>query len=193
MSGVQVHVSRLPEDERTVKDGIPVTTVPRTLLDLAAVLRPHQLERAIEQAEVLRLTDPLSLPAVLRRYPGRRGTSSLRRLLADGQIGATATRSKLEERFLAFVADTGLPRPEVNAWLQIAGQWIEVDCLWRAERLALELDSRSVHATDAAFERDRARDRRLQVAGWRPVRVTWRQLHEDPRAVESDLRALLTT
>ena len=104
-----------------MKDGIPITTVPRTLLDLAAVLRPDQLERAIEQAEVLRLTDPLSLPAVLRRYPGRRGTNSLRRLLADGQIGATVTRSKLEERFLAFVAETGLPRPEVNAWLQIAG------------------------------------------------------------------------
>ncbi len=174
-----------------MKDGIPVTTVPRTLLDLAAILRPQQLERAVEQAEVLRLTDPLSLPAVLRRYPGRRGTSSLRSLLADGQIGATATRSMLEERFLAFVAETGLPRPEVNEWLHIAGQWIEVDCLWRVERLALELDSRSVHATDAAFERDRARDRRLQVAGWRPVRVTWRQLQEGPRAVESDLRALL--
>ncbi len=170
-----------------------MTTVPRTLLDLAAVLRPDQLERAIEQAEVLRLTDPLSLPAVLRRYPGRRGTASLRTLLAKGRIGATVTRSKLEERFREFVAATGLPRPEVNAWLHIAGTWIEVDCLWRAERLALELDSRAVHATEAAFERDRARDRRLQVAGWRPVRVTWRQLHDDPRAVEHDLRALLTT
>ena len=70
------HVSRVPPDERTVKDGIPVTTVPRTLLDLAAVLRPDQLERAIEQAEVLRLTDPLSLPAVLGRYPGRRGAAT---------------------------------------------------------------------------------------------------------------------
>ena len=79
----------------------------------------------------------------------------------------------------------------MNAWLQLPGQCIEVDCLWRAERLALELDSRSVHATDAAFERDRARDRRLQVAGWRPIRVTWRQLHDDPRAVEKDIRALL--
>jgi hypothetical protein len=189
--GIQCHVAAVPEDERTVKDGIPVTTVPRTLLDLAAVLRPHQLERAIEQAEVLRLTDTLSLPAVLQRYPGRRGSARLRKLIAEGQVGAAVTRSKLERRFLAFVAETGLPRPEVNAWLHVAGDWIEVDCVWRAERLALELDSRAVHETPAAFESDRARDRRLQVAGWRPIRVTWRQLHHDPRAVEMDLRALL--
>ena len=140
---------------------------------------------------MLRLTDPLSLPDLLERYPGRRGAASLRKLVADGQIGATVTRSKLERRFLAFLEGTGLPWPEVNAWLQVAGEWIEVDCLWRAERLVLELDSRAVHATHAGFERDRARDRRLQVAGWRSVRLTWRQLHAAPRSVEMDLRALL--
>ena len=190
-SAIRCRVASIPPDERTVRDGIPVTTVPRTLLDLAAVLPPHQLERAIERAEMLRLTDPLSLPAVLQRYRGRRGIANLRRLLAEGRGGATVTRSELERRFLAFIADTDVRRPEVNAWLQISGKWIEVDYLWRDERLALELDSRSVHATDAAFESDRARDRRLQVAGWRPVRVTWRQLHDDPRAVENDIRALL--
>ncbi len=172
-------MSRLPADERAQKDGIPITTVPRTLLDLAAVLPAHQLQRAIEQAEVLRLTDPLSLPAVLRRYPGRRGAASLRKLLEDGQIGATVTRSQLEERFLEFVAAADLPRPEVNAWLHVDGTWIEVDCLWRAERVALELDGHGVHGTPAAFERDRERDRRLHVEGWIPVRITWRQLAKD--------------
>jgi len=191
--GIELHVGLVPPDERTMRDGIPVTTVPRTLLDLAAVLRPDQLERAIEQAEVLRLTDPLSLPVVLQRYPGRRGTATLRRLLAGAQLGATVTRSTLEERFLAFVADTGLPRPEVNAWLRLDGEWIEVDCLWRAERVALELDGHRVHGTRAAFERDRSRDRRLHVEGWTPVRITWRQLARDASGLESDLRALLTT
>ena len=191
--GIELHVGLVPPDERTMRDGIPVTTVPRTLLDLAAVLRPDQLERAIEQAELLRLTDPLSLPVVLQRYPGRRGTATLRRLLAGAQLGATVTRSTLEERFLAFVADIGLPRPEVNAWLRLDGEWIEVDCLWRAERVALELDGHRVHGTRAAFERDRSRDRLLHVEGWTPVRITWRQLARDASGLESDLRALLTT
>jgi hypothetical protein len=190
---IRSHRSRVPPDERTVHEGIPVTTVPRTLLDLAAVLQPHQLERAMEQAEVLRLTGPLSLPDLLTRYPGRRGTAALRRLVDEGRLGARVTRSELEERFLAFVAATGLPRPEANCHLHVDGEWIEVDCLWRAQRVVLELDSRMVHGTAAAFERDRARDRRLQVAGWRPARVTWRQLVRAPRALERDLRALLTT
>ncbi|HEU0024588.1 MAG TPA: DUF559 domain-containing protein [Thermoleophilaceae bacterium] len=165
--------------------------MPRTLLDLAAVLRAPQLEQAIEQAEMLRLTDPLSLRDMLARYPGRRGVLALRRILQEGRIGATVTRSELEARFREFVEHAGLPRPEVNVRLQLAGEWIEVDCLWRSQRVVVELDCRAVHATNAAFERDRARDRRLQAAGWRPVRVTWRQLARDAHAVEADLRVLL--
>ncbi len=111
--------------------------------------------------------------------------------MADGRVGAAVTRSELEERFLEFVASAGLPRPEVNAPVQVAGAWIEVDCLWRAQRVVVELDGRAVHATGTAFERDRARDRALQVAGWRPVRVTWRQLAREPLALEADLRVLL--
>ena len=75
--GIRLHVSRVPTDERTVLHGVPVTTVPRTMFDLAAELRPHDLERMIDQAAVLQLTDPLSLPAVLKRYPGYRGAASL--------------------------------------------------------------------------------------------------------------------
>jgi very-short-patch-repair endonuclease len=82
-------------------------------------------------------------------------------------------------------------RPEINVWLPDAG--VEVDCLWRARRLIAELDSRKHHATTAAFERDRARDRTLQAAGWRVIRITWRQLHDHPEAVVSDLRELLCT
>ena len=84
-------------------------------------------------------------------------------------------------------------QPEKNAPLHIAGRWIEVDFLWRAQRVAVELDGRSVHATPAAFERDRTRDRQLVVAGWTPVRITWRQLVREPGEVEADLRTLLLT
>jgi uncharacterized protein DUF559 len=168
--------------------GIPVTTVPRTLLDLAAVLPKHKLERAFHEAEENLLTDPLSLPDLLVRYPRRDGTPAIRGLL---ETGAEITRSDLEADFRAFVAEWGLPRPELNAWLQIQGQWLECDCLWRQQRLIVELDSRSFHDTAAAFEGDRARDRRLSAAGWRVIRVTWRQLQRDASGVAADLRTIL--
>jgi hypothetical protein len=124
----------LPADEITIFRGINVTTVPRTLLDLATVLPPSQLERAMNEAEVRRRTDPLSLPDLLERYPGRAGTPAVRAILARLGSGAGITRSELEARFLDFVQRSDLPQPETNGWLQIHGTWIECDCLWRAER-----------------------------------------------------------
>jgi predicted transcriptional regulator of viral defense system len=189
--GITVHYAPLPADEVTDNDGIPTTTAARTLLDLAAILQPQELERTLEQAEANRLTDHTPLDALLTRYPNRQGTKSLRAILHNGRHSANATRSELEDRFLALLDAHGLPRPEINVWLPDAG--VEVDCLWRARRLIAELDSRKHHATTAAFERDRARDRTLQAAGWRVIRITWRQLHDHPEAVVSDLRELLCT
>jgi very-short-patch-repair endonuclease len=172
-------------------EGIPVTSPPRTLLDLAAVLDPRQVGRAVHEAEVLRLTDPLTLDDLVARYPRRRGIATIKAVLAAGRFGATVTRSELEERFLAFLEANHLPSPEVNVGVKSAERWVEADCVWRAQRLIVELDGRVVHATTQAFERDRARDRGLQVAGWRVVRVTWRHLHDDPAALAADLRGLL--
>ena len=107
-------------------------------------------------------------------------------------LDLAATRSELEDRFLAFVDRAGLPRPEVNAALQLADGWIEADCLWRAPRLVVELDGYTSHATRAAFDHDRARDRTLQAAGWRVVRITWRHLTHDPTTLTAQLRELLT-
>lgn len=106
-------------------------------------------------------------------------------------MDAGITRSELEERFLRFVRHWALPRPEVNASVKVRGIWFEVDCSWPEDRVVVELDGRQVHATASAFETDRARDRALAVAGWRVVRITWRQLHEEPGALAADLRALL--
>jgi hypothetical protein len=186
--GIQRHYAELPSDEVTVHRGIPVTTVPRTLLDLATVLTPRQLARAVNEAEVQRLWDPLSLNALLERYPRRPGVPALRALLGEH---ATVTRGELEKRFREFLTDVGLPLPETNAHVQINGLWYEVDCLWRHQRVVVELDGRATHDTRQAFESDRARDRILQAAGFRVVRITWRQLHESPAAVAADLRALL--
>jgi very-short-patch-repair endonuclease len=188
---IQIHQAQLPPDEVTLVDAIPVTTVPRTLLDLAAVVARRRVERAIEQAEVLRLTDRLSLKDLVARYPRRQGAATVRAILARGRLGATVTRSELEERFLAFVEEAALPRPELNAPMEIGSGWVEVDCLWRTERLVVELDGYGSHGTRAAFERDRARDRLLQATRWRVVRITWWQLHDEPATVAADLRALM--
>ena len=188
--GLQIHRRGVAEDEATEQDGIPVTTVPRTLVDLATVMRPADVRRAAEQAETLRLTDPLSLDAVVRRHSGRPG---IRRVaeIADEGIAPTITRSELERRFLTVLEEHGIPAPEMNAALRIGDRWIEADCVWRGPRLIVELDGHAFHSTRAAFERDRERDRLLQAAGWRVIRLTWRQLRDDAATVAADLAKLL--
>lgn len=189
--GIEHHRSLFAPDEVTTVRGIPVTTVPRTLLDLASVVRPQQVERAVQEAEVRRLADALSLEQLMTRHPRRAGGAALRAMLASARIDGAVTRSELEDRFLALARDARLPGLEVNAFLKVAGTWIEVDCVWRAQRLVVELDGHAFHAPRAAFERDRARDRMLQAAGWRVVRITWRQLRDGPDLVAADLRAML--
>lgn len=189
--GIRFHSAVLPADEVTVAGGVPVTTPPRTLLDLAGAVRPHALARAVDEAEALRLTDVLSLADLVDRHPTSRGVAALRRILAAGGLGAAITRSELEDRFLGFLDDAGLPRPAVNALLELRGGPVEADCVWHGARVVAELDGYAHHGTRAAFERDRARDRRLQAAGWRVIRITWRQLHDEPGAVAAEVRALL--
>ncbi len=97
----------------------------------------------------------------------------------------------MEDRFLPFVAEFDLPHPELNVLLDLGDRLIEADCLWREQRLIVELDGHEVHGTRAAFESDRKRDRDLRVAGWSVVRVTWRQLEDEGAALAHDLRGLL--
>ena len=189
--GLRMHRSPLPADEVTTAAAVPATTVARTLLDLATVLDPHRLDRAINEAEVRPLADSPSLVDFLERYPGRPGTRALREILARFPRALERTRSELENRFLQFLLAAGLPQPQTNVWLEVGQQSFEVDCLWRGARVAVELDGRAFHDTVRAFERDRARDRALSAAGWRVVRVTWRQLASEPAALERDLRRLL--
>lgn len=189
--GIRSYHSSLPPDEVTRVQGIPVTTAARTLLDLAAVLDHHDLRRAVEQAQALRLGDVTSLDALLSRYPGRRGTAALKAILHAEINGERVTRSELEERFLAFARDRGLPAPATNVGLALNDGWIEADCVWREARVVVELDGFAFHSTRAAFRRDRRRDRRLRLAGWEPVRVTWWDLDQAPDQLEAELAALL--
>ena len=181
-SGLHPHRAVLPADEVTVHDGIPTTTPARTLLDLAAVVPRQTLERALDEAEILRLPGPHKL---LDRYPRRTGAANLRTLLLTSR-SPTPTRTELEAKFLTFLDAWGFDRPDVNTIIE----GLEVDAAWRDARLIVELDGFDVHRTRAAFERDRERDRRLTAAGWRVIRLTWRQL-SGGEALAHELRTLL--
>src|SRR3954470_1835955 len=187
-SRLEVHVVEMQCDEVTVEDGIRVTTPARTLLDLATVVSPQHLKAAFDEAEVRRLTSPTSLDALVARYPGRRGTRAISELLARHRaIGAAIPTSVLERRLLTVLDANGLPRPHINRRSDNG----ELDATWHEQRLIVECDGFATHGTREAFERDRAKDRALQVAGWRVVRLTWRQLTDDPETVAAHLRALL--
>jgi hypothetical protein len=190
---VRFHSGRIASDEITVLRDIPVTSVSRTVLDLATVSTPARVASAMAEAEVRRLTDRLSLPDLLERYPGRPGVAVIKAILRDRQVGTSRTRSELEAVLLEFVDQIGLPRPEMNVWLNVGGRWIEADCVWRKHRLLAELDGQATHLTATAFVRDRARDRAVVAAGWRCIRITWRHFQHEPRALEADLRALLSS
>lgn len=189
--GIVFHRAALPADEVTIIDGIPATIASRTVLDLARVTDRRTVERALREVEVRRLYCALSLPDLLARYPRHRGSPLIRAILGDRSCGQGVAREELEERFLAFVERAGLPRPELNADLWLGDRWIRPDALWRAARLIVELDGRQTHGLARAFEDDRLRDRAAVAAGWRVVRVTWRQLHHDADALERDLRMML--
>ena len=198
--GVVAYESRLPANEITEHKGIPVTTLPRTLLDLAAVVPRPAVARAFREAQTKpRLGEGQARPrltldalaALLDRHPGRRGNTTIRAMLADAGFGTGVTRSELEAAFTRFLRRYSLPPPRRNVYMRVVGLELEADCLWPESRVIVELDSRQFHDTATAFEQDRARDRALAAHGWTVIRVTWRQLHRDELQLARDLRRLL--
>ena len=182
--GVLLHRNRLTPADTTVVDGIPVTTPARTLVDLADVLPRRALERALDEAEYLRLDC-----GGLRQIRGRRGHGRLTHVLSRHAPGTTRTRSGLEDRFLEFCDAHGLPRPRVNVIVDEK----EVDFHWRDARLVVEIDGDAAHRTKKAFETDRIRDAELTVAGHRVVRITEERLGTAPAEVAEQLRLLTRT
>lgn len=186
-----LHCSALPQDEVAVVEGIPVTSAPRTVLDVAAMSGADLVERMLNEIEVRGITDKLSIPDLLERYPRKPGRRKLTELLGDKAASRGITREELEKRFAEVLRRTDLPRPRRNADVAVRGRFFNVDCLWAEQRVIVELDGRAVHGTRRAFEGDREKDRLLLADGWRVVRVTWRQLRDDSAAVIDDLRRLL--
>jgi predicted transcriptional regulator of viral defense system len=191
--GIDVHRSgTLDGSDIDAVDGIPTTSVARTLLDVAEVIDRRGIERALDRAEALRLLDVRAIDEVLARAGGRRGAAALRAVVSEIRLGTTLTRSELEERFLSICRDAGLPPDAVNAWIpDPGGGGAEADFVWRRQRLIVEVDGRAEHGTWRAFEHDRRRDQRLMLLGWRVVRFTWQQVLFEPGHVAATLEALL--
>ncbi len=186
--GIVIHRSTTLRPEDVVDlDGLPVTSVARTLLDLAGGLAAGPLERAVERSLHLRLFDLAAVRSVLAANRTRRGAATLARIVDTIHDEPAVTRSKLEGRMRDLCDAHGIPRPEVNVLVE----GLEVDFFWRPQKLIVETDGHETHGTRTAFEHDRARDARLTARGYRVVRSTHRQLLHDPGFVAATLVALI--
>jgi very-short-patch-repair endonuclease len=185
--GVKIHRTRsLAPGDVTEVDGIPCTTVARTLLDVAALGDRSALVSAITRAEELRVYDGIAVEAVRGRAQGKRGARLLREVLADWSDDRT--RSQFERELLAFLRRHALPEPEVNAWITVEDRTLQPDFMWRGPRVILETDGYATHGTRKAFGDDRRRDQLLTRNGWTTLRAAYRQLDGD---LAQTLRLLL--
>jgi very-short-patch-repair endonuclease len=184
--GARLHRCRLGLDETTSRDRIPVTSVARTLFDYAEVADFQRLEKAWEEADRLKRLRLAEVELVCERGYGRRALKPIRRLLAEARA-VTRTRSPLEDRFQRFCRLYDLPPHHTN--VEVLGK--EVDVLWPAAKLIAELDSWEFHSHRAAFQRDRARDTSLLVAGYRTIRVTHDRLDQEAATLAAEIRELL--
>ncbi|HUC00603.1 MAG TPA: type IV toxin-antitoxin system AbiEi family antitoxin domain-containing protein, partial [Solirubrobacterales bacterium] len=186
-SSIRQHRSRtLIDEDRGLEKGIPVTSVPRTALDLSPRLRFDRLQRLLKRSEELKAFDLLAFESLLARNKGHRGARPLRRALATYRP-PRFTRSGLEDQFLDLVERAGLPRPVSN--YSVAGH--ELDVYWPDHRFAVELDVFETHGTRQSFEDDRVRDEDLTLAGIEVRRVTGQRLEREPERVLDRLAQLL--
>jgi very-short-patch-repair endonuclease len=186
--GIQLHRTRsLDARDTTTHRAIPITTLAKTLLDLAASSPTNHLEHAIGLAIRNELYDHRAITDVLVRHQGQRGTKALRQATADDPA---FTRSELERRFKALCRRAGLARPLVNFTLAaVDHERYEVDFYFPAHRLVVEVDGWDTHRTRSAFERDRAKDAALTASGYTVLRFTQRQIADDPDTVAERVRA----
>lgn len=186
-AGIRIHrTRRLDARDVRRRDRLILTSPARTLLDNAADLTERQLELALDQGLVSHVVRRSEVVELLGRSSGRPGHALLAGLLKR-QGGPTLTRSEAEERFLALIRAAELPEPEIN--VRISGY--EVDFLWRAQKLVVEIDGFRFHSTRRAFEQDRRKDAVLSAAGLATMRVTWRQLVDEAYAVVARLAQAL--
>lgn len=181
-------VMALAADEVMVRHGLRVTTPARTLVDLAATTSVADLERLIEEMLFQRLASSSDILEAVRRGAGRPGVRKLR-ATAELLDESSFTRSEAERLLKALLRSARLPMPRMN--VRRSG-W-EVDAVWDRQRLVVEVDGYRSHGTQPQFERDRKKDGQLMLAGYRVLRVTWRQLTREPAVVVATIAAALGT
>jgi predicted transcriptional regulator of viral defense system/very-short-patch-repair endonuclease len=187
--GIHVHLSvALPADEVTMCEGIPATTPARTLLDLAALpaTAGRELERALAEAYALRRVTSGELAALVARHPRHLGAARLRQLMAS-ETPPARTRSEAEAKFRELMR---LAQITVPAWNAVVSAF-ELDCWWPEERFAVEIDGYAYHGSRRRYEGDRRRDGVLAAAGIQVMRVTWKQMVEEPLALVARLSRAL--
>lgn len=178
------HTADLPVEDRTIRDGIPVTSVARTILDLAVDSWPRTVGRWIERADELKVFDLREMRDLLARTKGHRGGAKVRAALDAYRPQRKFTRSGFERRFLEVVREAGLPEPAMNVF--VAGH--EIDAYWGEERFGVELDTYETHGSRLSFEEDRVRDDDFLHAEIDTTRVTETRLDREPGAVIDSLR-----
>jgi very-short-patch-repair endonuclease len=186
--GIVLHqVRELHPKDRTTKDGIPVTALGRTLIDVFSSESEERTERALEQAERIGLFDGKAIDGACDRSPTRRGVKRIRVRLRKHRAPAESD-STLERRFLIFCRHYRLPTPKMNRWIED----YKLDAVWPERKLVVELDDYYTHRTRKSFESDRRRDARLQSLGYRVIRITRERLEMEPGVVAEELRLLLS-
>jgi Transcriptional regulator, AbiEi antitoxin len=188
--GLRCHRARtLHPDDRTIIDGIPVTALPRTMLDQATAVNPQRLRTLLEQAQRRDLVNPLAFDALLTRSPAHLGAGKLRAALSELQDDPPWTQSELERRFLEFLRTRHLPEPRTN--VPIDG--ILADCFWPEHNLVAELDSYRFHRDRRTFESNREKGIVHARAGRQAIHITQRMLTRQAQQLEMELGALLGT
>ena len=180
---------RLSEEDVTVLRGIPITTVGRTLVDLSGYAGPRLVQRAVHEAEVMGLLNVETVLATIERHPGRRGTRTLQAAL--GVSAPDPTNGRFATRFFSLCSAYGLPAPKLGVHVDGGDRLYEVDALFEAERVIVELDGRQVHGTARNFQTDRRRDSVLAARDYQTLRYTWHRLCAEPAAIAGELRRIL--
>lgn len=190
-AGTTLHRALLPPSEVTTIHGIPVTTLARTLVDLAGTVPEDHLRRALHEAERVHRNDVREIERIMERTRTRNGTghAALRAALADARAhGPRRTRSDLEEIFYGLTERFGIPRPRMN----VVVRGCEVDAWWAAEQIAVEIDSWQSHGTRKAFQRDREKGNHLALHGILLLRFTHRDITRHPDRVAREVAAALS-
>lgn len=192
-TAVSHRIGDLRDRDVVTVDSIPATSATRTLLDLGTCTDAAELRRLIDRARRLRLTHPQALVARFMSFgqQGRRGAAVLREVLTELDRDLALVESDLETMLLGIIVEAGLPMPVMQHEVRVAGRRYRLDAAYPEHLIAIEGDGFEFHSGREQFERDRARQNDLVLAGWVVLRFSWRQIVREPEWVTGQIAAAL--